>query len=309
MSDSTLLRFLNPQTGPVVSIVSVPYPSIWRRKLWHSRAALHPQYVLRRGSKVMDSCGSGWSTDKQESQSKAITEAVERWALAHFSEFPEKAGLDIDNTSTGFAALPASFSKDHLRQNAYCEALERWTLDSLWNDSNIPIERVIPEERTLHSLFDKFHGHLHCFRAIFDATDIDFFSSNPIVFYLCLFETQEGGVLPGSACSIDSKKAEQRALTEAFMHALAFDRLRKQNPATITDILEQRICFFGKDPLGYKTLEAHLKINGTITILQKPNMIFSLELQGPWNPEIAIWRVILENTKPFMDGGVHRFMI
>lgn len=96
MSESKLLiKFIDPKNGPVVSITTVPYPSFWRRCLWHSTAKLNPVFNLQdRAAKIFDTCsGGGWSSNKEQSQCKAITEAIERWSYNYYSEVdPHKAG-------------------------------------------------------------------------------------------------------------------------------------------------------------------------------------------------------------------------
>lgn len=309
MSESRLLRFLDPHLGPVISLISVPYPSYWSRKLWHSRAVLAPNLILRHGSKVCAQGGSGWDKEKQKSQSKAITEAIERWALFYYSTSPEKAGLDIDNTSTGFAALPEEYGEERLRVNSYCEALERWVLNAIGERPDLRFESVPIDDGELAGLFKEFKGQLYCYRTAFDISDAGFPSSRKAFFSICLFKTREGGVLPGSACGVEPDMVMGRAMTEAFMHARAFERLKKHKPADIVDILEQRIVFFGKDPEGFSKISNRLLSGRSADNFKKPEILFSKRLPGPWDPEISVYRIILTESKPFMDGGVDRFLI
>lgn len=309
MSDSKLLRFINPSSGPVTSIVSVPYPDFWRRTLWHSRALLAPHLTMNPGSKVFDSCGSGWDKDKQKSQSRAVTEAVERWALCHYAQFPEKAGLDIDNTSTGFAALPEDFGIQQVRFNAYCEALERWLLNSIWEQRGVKLEEVVVPKSALSGLFSRFGAKPHLYRVVIGPGDVCAPIPGELVFAYCLLECKEGGGLPGSACGACFETVVDRALAEAYMHLLALDRLKKLDQNDIVDILEKRIMFFGAGPQGFSQVTRKLLFGGNTPGSLKPEVVFSQSLPGPWEPEISIWRVILKDSLPFLSGGVDRFII
>lgn len=309
MSDFKLLRFLNQETGPVVSMVSVPYPGFWSRKLWHSRAILRPDIKIGRGSLVFDSCGSGWSASKQESQCRALTEAVERWALAYYRKFPEKAALDVDGTSTGFAALPSDFNKKDLYENAYCEAVERWILNAVWDAGGIGLLPAGLNNQVLQGLFKRFPGRLHGFTTRMPVPAPSPIGSPMVFFSLCLFETAEGGVVPGSACGLDESKVMDRAMAEAYMHALALSMLKKKVRCEPEDILEKRILYFGGRPTGFSEVKERLASAPARKKPEIPKVIFFKELEGPWNPEINIVRVVLEGSVPFLCGGEDRFVI
>lgn len=311
MSASKLMRFLDPHKGPVVSLVSAPYPSFWSRKLWHSSAILHPsiQSSLSTNTTILKSCGSGWSSDKQESQSKAITEAVERWALSTYSQWPQKAALDIDPTSTGFSALPCSFSRDESRAISYCEALERWALNSIWDNADIPLERTSLSDEVLLGLFRNLQGQVHLYRTEFVDTKLTPRSTFKTNFYFCLFETSAGGVIPGSACGVDAAATARRAALEAFTHARAYFCLKKLPDGEISNILEKRLLHFGDLKHGFVEISKRLSAGTASTVKSTPDIIFSGELAGPWNPEIFVYRIVLRGSPAFLSGGIERFVI
>lgn len=311
MSALKLMRFLDPHKGPVVSLVSAPYPSFWTRALWHSSAILHPsiQSSLSTDTTVLKSCGSGWSSNKQESQSKAITEAVERWALSTYSRCPQKAALDIDPTSTGFSALPSSFTRDQSRAISYCEALERWALNSIWDNADIPLEQAFFSDKVLLGLFRNLQGKVHLYRTEFTDAKLDSQSVFRTNFYLCLFETSAGGVIPGSACGVDAAVATRRAVLEAFTHARAFFRLKKLPAGETTNILEKRLLHFGDLDHGFAEISKRLSAGTASAVKSTPDIVFSGELAGPWNPEIVVYRIVLRGSPAFLSGGIERFVI
>jgi hypothetical protein len=309
MSDSKLLRFVDPQSGPVTSIISVPYSRFLHRTLWHSRALLAPHLAINPGSAVFESCGSGWDKKKQNSQSKAVTEAVERWALCFYAKDPGKAGLEIDGTSTGFAALPEDLGEERVRLNAYCEALERWLLNLIWNEAGISLKEGTVPRGVFTALFDKYGARAHLYGAEINSEAIKIKVSDRLYFSYCLLRTREGGVLPGSACGKNMRAASDRALAEAYMHLLALDRLKKKSQNDVVDILEKRVVFFGSDPGGFERVVKKLRLTADAVQTVSPEIAFSKKLSGPWEPEIVVWRVIIKNSRPFLAGGVDRFLI
>ena len=309
MSAIRLLRFLNKERGPVTAITSVPYPSLWSARLWHSTATLHHSYVLPDSGRVLVSAGSGWSPDREESQAKAVTEAVERWAYSLYQKNMCDAALDKDNTTTGFAALPEEAPAARLILSAYSEAVERWLISSIWDAADIPLTETEADPGVFRKLFKKLDGRLHCFRTRLKALGVPVPVGETLEFCLYIFETAQGGVVPGSACGGNWDIVSQRALTEVFTHATAFRRLEKQPSAAISNILERRLLRFGADPGGFvKVIERFRRGSGKI-MPETPPVIFSRQLPGPWNPEISIHRVVLKDSPPFVSGGEDRFVI
>lgn len=309
MSAFRLLRFLNKEQGPVTAITTVPYPGMWNARLWHSTSTLHPAYVSPNSGKVMLSTGSGWSADKEESQAKAVTEAVERWALFFYQKDLAGAALDKDNTTTGFAALPEEAPAARLVLNAYSEALERWLVSSIWDAANIPLAEVEADPGIFRKFFNKLDGRLHCFRAGVKVPGGLVPGVETLEFCLYVFETGQGGAVPGSACGDNWETVSHRALTEVFTHATAFRRLENQPSDLISDILERRLLCFGADPCGFDKVSERLRRGAGAVMPAAPAVIFSQRLAGPWNPEISIHRVVLKDSPSFVSGGKERFVI
>lgn len=310
MSAKALLKFIDPADGPVISISSVPYPTFWRRGFWHSTAQLHPEWTGRESSKILQPCGGGWSRDKEESQCKAVTEAIERWCFQWHSKFsPKDAGLDIDPTTNGFAALPSVFGKERVIGNAYCEALERWALNRIWDHGDIPVSEITFGAGRLSKLFDTLKGSGRCFKSILRQRNGDASFSGENIFCLALFKTKDGGVVPGSACGINPDATAERAILEAYIHARAYDRMKKNKMFVFDNILEKRLYFFGSNPKARCMVEERLKCSEPVIYNNLPRICFSRDLVGPWGPEVLVHRLLLEDSRPFSEGGVERFLI
>lgn len=293
-----LLRFIDPDTGPVISLISSPHPSFWRRWLWYSTARLHPQWEAQsQPFKVMRPCGAGWSSDKEESQSKAVTEAVERWAFRYCTKHsPVEAGLDMNPTTDGFAALPAPLGEERLFIHAYCEALERWTLNRMWDRGDIVFRRVRPNNNRVLRLFARFPGKLHCFEAAVVLDRAIPGLPMQLVFLLCVFETPSGGAIPGSACGGDPQAVLDHAMLEAYVHIGAFARMKGRPIESFENMIEKRLCFFGNGTRGYAMVKEHIKETTSPMPIKPPDIEFSRRLGGPWNPEVLVHRVLIAGT-------------
>jgi hypothetical protein len=268
-----LLRFIDKEKGPVLWICSAPAPNYFKRWFWYSTGKLHPEWGCPGSAyEFFLNGGGGWSRSKEESQRKAVTEAVERWAIkVLMRNSPGAAGLRKDPSSNGFAALPAEFANNDLIMNSYSEAIERWALERTCGAGDIPLQRVIPKDDRLIRIFNK-----HCFsplffQAGFIADKIHALGIKEVRFCLCLLKTQGGGIIPGSACGLDED--------------------------------------FGTSQTGWRDFERRLNQIDRLVFYKTPDLYFHGAVEGPWNPEIAVYRVLLEGCSHFYEGGVSRFMI
>jgi len=307
-----LLRFIDPQAGPIVSLISSPHPSFWRRWLWYSTARLHPEWEAQPAPfHVLRPCGAGWSTDKEESQCKAVTEAVERWAFRYCSKHsPAEAGLEVNPTTDGFAALPATLGEKRLLIHAYCEALERWGLNRLWDHGDIAFRHVKPHDDRLLKLFVPFPGELHCFEAVASLDRSSPVSPTQLTFCLCVFETPTGGAIPGSACGASPQATLERAVLEAYVHVRAFAKMKDRAVESFENLIEKRLCFFGNQTRGYAMVKERIKETVSPAPIKAPDIAFSKRLNGPWNPEVLVLRVMLSgDSKAANDTALDRFSI
>ena len=120
-------------------ISKFPKKVIWYSRVGASSALNYPkQLEVRNG----DLHGAALSHDFSLSQEKAKSELIERWAYVEcLNQNNMNAGLEIDNSSTGFAALPISFSTREVRGNALAESLERWVLNNIYYQQNIKLTK------------------------------------------------------------------------------------------------------------------------------------------------------------------------
>ena len=306
-----LLRFIEKDKGPILSIASTPYPSFFRRHLWHSTAELHPDLFLGNAKlAVMRYCGGGWSSDKEESQRKAVTEAVERWAFFDYSRnSPGQAGIDMDASSNGFAAIPSEMGPEPAIINAYCEALERWILNRIWDFGDVALERQALKNKSLIQMIKPLSPHISCYSLDISPEKVVESMSSPIIFSLCLLKTGVGGAISGAACSSSPEIALERASLEAYLHAVTYSRMVKARLTSFENIIEKRLFHFAGLSEGHAAVMERLKVSCKPAPMKSPGILFSKTLPGPWEPEIVVHRVLLNGSRPILDGGVDRFFI
>jgi hypothetical protein len=307
----SLRRFVDSETGPVTSVESAPYPSFWRRMLWHSVAPLHERWIPQEGKlQVLKYAGGGWSRDREESQCKAVTEAVERWALRFYTlNAPADAALDVDPTSNGFAALPVALGEERLVSGAYCEAIERWALARIWDEGDFPMRALTPNDAAANVLLPASLGESRYFETVLKPATSQLAGADRLRFVLCLIKTDTGGVLPGSACGIDPQQTLVRAACEARIHVNAFKRLRSMSNVELSNLTERRLRHFAEQPNGFDMVERHLSVSDSPPVIGAPPSTFSRRLRGEWEPEIAVHRVMVEQSRHLHEGGLERFII
>jgi hypothetical protein len=149
---------VDPKVGPIDRLVTRQIDSDGGRHAWEALAYLHPNIRPTRQTDETHVIygnvdGTGTSTTRSHACHKAISEALERWAwLTVKSDEASKHdfGLDVDPSTSGFAAWPGPFVS-LARKNAYHEAAERWSLTTWWmgglqhriiSDSSDPIEVI-----------------------------------------------------------------------------------------------------------------------------------------------------------------------
>lgn len=305
MDVSRALRFINPEKGPITHIVTAPYPGIFRRRFWHSTAHLiNGPSGVSSGFKVMNDCGGGWSRSRELSQLKAVVEAVERWAYRTYSAAdPAAAALDKDPNSNGFAAMPGPDTEGLAAAHAYCEALERFLLDRLW-PAGLKMNRSVGIDGQISGLFKAFGGVPAVYELAFEAEFPACGGRRGFFFFLCLFKTEAGGVIPGSACSLEAEGGRERAMFECYNHCRAFELMAKAGGG-LENILEKRLYKFASSGGYFDKIAGKLEAGG----FEVPAVSFSRRLPGPWDPDITVHRVLLEGAAPLNDGGLERFII
>lgn len=311
---NSLLRYLDTVNSPIVSLGTSLQPGLLRPFYWYSITKLAPTFNDRFSYRFeLPVYGAGWAASKLESQSKAIVEAVERSAHFQYRTRPSDAALDIDRSTTGFAAAPREFGIEFIFNNGLNEALERWMLNRISDGNPTPFEEI-PLSRVpfrFRILFLNSGGRLRVFRACIRGQSSRFLKASTIEFVLAVLEMKSGGIIPGSACGGSFPSAVEHAILEVFNHHRKVNRIlegREQLPPKITT---QCLWHYRFNKIAALRIVEHMKDWSKVGLksIDGPDIQFEKELEGPWNPEVRIARVLVENSLPLEEGGLDRLLV
>lgn len=277
-----LFRDITKGHGPIDKLDLFEFVDSRGRIQFEAHAYLKP--VLRNdqigSSQIYGSCdGTGTGSSKIEAVRKSISEALERWAFYTLvSQDSKKFGLDIDDTSTGFAALPC-WPKRAVRAIAFAEALERWAISNWWN-GNLPVKELATstgfQSWEVQTPFDKI-------KVIILSKEIKDHTETPFYVY-------------GFAASSSIEKSTNKALIEMDRNFGALTRTFKSGVDIkgIHDISDRRLIYFSSLE-GRLSFERRVSQKVVLTT-SKPDLIVDSEITGPWSQFATVWRCLFENT-------------
>ena len=261
------------QGGPVeqVQIGSVP---VFGRQNYQALAFLKPGLVDKFPYAMYGSAdGTGTADLPAVAQHKAISEALERWALAETRRSGNEAryGFDIDRCSNGMAAYPG-FAWQAKRQ-ARLEALERFALIGWWGGYLTAEEQ--PSGFPNINLLRIDHGQP---------------GGEVVVIY---HKTAAGFYAYGHSSGSTLAAAASKALVELARNEFAISRYRAAGSlAPIQHYFERRVLYFS-------TAEGHAEFKARSAVRSsKPRprwrTIFNGEIPGPWSQWATVWRHCVE---------------
>ncbi len=216
---------------------------------------------------------------------KCISELVERWAFHYLLKNNDFGfGMDIDATSTGFAALPC-WPKSAARKISYGEAIERWAISMWWRGHLTAFLEVRP----------KLYGDIGVVRinisenigkvAIVFKKNI----SDHKVFYVYGFafgKTLEGAV--------------SKASVELFRNE---NILLQNSDAEAKSVSDKRLKYFSTEE-GFLHFFSKVGPTGR-TFNSIPNPIVDSEVPGDWSQFATVWRCLLPDTNYNWDDLKH----
>jgi len=263
-------------------------------KIWYSRVgALSDQvsYPIELERDNGDLHGAAFAKDAHLSQEKAKSELIERWAyVSYFQNDGIKAGLDLDNSSTGFAALPKKFDRESVRQGALCEAIERWVLNLIFYQQNIKLKK------------SKRLGK----RTIFQ-TDIDY--NNKKYYFTLVLKKYKKGFLSGAAVSLDKKNSFKSANYELLNHLHKVERWKTgEEERNKENLLEKRTHNYYEDEILAKKYLKKLS-ECTNNTYKLATIIFDQSLPGPWGNTYRVHRILLSDSESIYKGGATKMML
>ena len=263
-------------------------------RIWYSRIGIDEKKLVvssKLKEKNGELHGAALSSDIGLSQEKAKSELVERIAYVHYFENDTLgARLDLDNSSTGFAALPKKFSPAAVREGAICESLERWFLNQIFYKQNICLNR----KRLITGLIH-YSGQIN-------------FCHKKYFFSLVLKEGKNG-FLSGAAMATDKQSSFLSAKFELLYHIHKIKRwqTRKEqmNKKNILEVRTQN--FYSNKKLASDYLQK-------LSVCEKnqfktPDIICDIPLYGIWDKSYHVHRILVSDSESIYKGGIEKMML
>jgi hypothetical protein len=267
--------------GPVAQIETGPFP-LRGRQMVLANARLAPGLTRKRPLALYsDADGTGVHAVASIARHKAVSEALERWALQATvrSERAAEYGFDVDPSSNGMAAFPGLVRRQ-ARRAAVLEAIERSCLMAWW------------EGRAAGRSFQTDWPGV-------SAVAIDGpFGGITVIVYA---RTEWGGYIYGHAAEESFGAACERAVMELGRHEwvlrswwLAAAAGQKANA---TNVFERRCLFFATEA-GHEQFQRRVAQRNA-GVMPRPDVLCDCDIPGPWDEYATVWRFAL---RPLSDG-------
>lgn len=265
---------INPDQGPIVRLSIRELSPAISSDRFEALAYLHPSLQKNFSPTQHEIYGSadGTGSDPRKSIAchKAISEALERWAFYDVLSRPEEHtayGINIDPTSSGFAAWPGIIAKE-ARRRARLEAIERWAIRAWWSG-------LISHE---DFSFKTWQG-------------LELLTPFPKSSTVILFGAVAGYHVYGFASAATRILAAHRAETELTRNAHVLQTM-PPNLSTAAPIYERRLRFFA-NLSGQNLFQERIRRSVSIHA-EYPKTIVDREIIGPWTKYAKVWRVLFE---------------
>jgi len=207
---------------------------------------------------------------------KCISELIERWAFNQLLTTNSlEYGIDIDATSTGFAALPCWPNKS-VRKIAYGEALERWAISNWWRNNLMAYREndlSLKNDFTILTInIPKKVGYV-------------------VITYKKSNLNKRSFYCYGFAYGKDIKNASFKASIEMYRNEKV---LAAHNGSELISINDKRLIYFSTEA-GFENFNS--KIQSKIdSYIKPPPPIVDCEVIGDWSRFATVWRCLLPDT-------------
>jgi hypothetical protein len=276
---------LSSRGGPIASLETF---EVARRgvRSFEANACLREDLAPKRYSILFAAVdGSGADLVASVARQKAVSEAIERWALLECLVGGNgKGGIETDPTSNGFAAFPGMFARQ-ARHFAWLEAAERWCLFCWW-EGMLRAEPIDAPASGVNGI--RLLGPFKCTVVI-------------------LWTELEGGFhVYGYAAGLNFVSACEHALTELDRHSVA---LRRSTNADLNNLSqhEARALFFGGNA-GFALFQERVEKSRRSVNEFLLHSVFDGEIFGPWSRYAHVWRVLFRPpSSRFLTDGREYF--
>lgn len=217
--------------------------------------------------------GTGTGSSQSQAVYSAISEALERWAW-RASLGASNLGLELDSSTTGFAAFP-SLGKGPARRRALFEAIERRSVACWWEKRlghrvlELPTATVAVEGIELEPIFSRGHT-------------------------VILWKKFGGLVAYGFACSDTPARAIGKASIELERNERVLS-LATGEENNVKSQNERRLLFFGAHE-GAELFQRRVHTKPS-QASEPPKLLIDNPVIGPWSSYAHVWRCLFDGGK------------
>ncbi|MGK5083671.1 hypothetical protein WDW37_10235 [Bdellovibrionota bacterium FG-1] len=229
--------------------------------------------------------GAGTSKYRSIACYKAISEALERWALKSLrgQESGNAYGFDIDPYSNGMAAFPG-LTRANARHIAFREGIERWSIIAWWNGEigAREVQLPIPDVQVFHLQ-----------TVVPNVETVVLFAHSPA--------HRAGCYAFGGGATFSA--AVEKALVELERNQRALDHYYGKTGLTpdnawhaideLSDIFERRLLYFSSKR-GIVDFFDKVQRDANRVSPGLPRLIVDSEILGPWSRYATIWRCLFQ---------------
>ncbi len=257
---------------------------------------------------------AGVDFDPSVAVTKALVEYFERKVFAEgVANGDPKC---VRRHSDGVASFPRSDAKAHqfARQNALCEAIERFVWAKWWDNPRIaftqnPVESFdFARERELAVTLRQLRGHLNL--ESIDILEPSFSMGSEFKVFILLARVAGQGFLTGGAAGHRGAPREifVRGLSELIRHGQALRRFQEQK-LDPTTFYERRLLYFGLGSGNELVRQRLSRGHSTETIVLPRLEVDGVIVNSKFEFLIATHRCLFEDQPPFVDGELERLCL
>lgn len=289
----SMLRLIHPETGPIVSVESVPQPHWWWPRCWRSQAQLAQHFdASLLGRATLSRYGTGWHRDKGASQTAAVGAALRRAVVVQ-----GERGALADWGAGAYGLAASSQGADDARIRAHLEAATRWSwMRVAAGASMTPIDRRTVQTRPLWA---RHTGTWQLFKA---EVTVPWVGVAHVV--LSVLRLRRGGLVAGASCAVSQSVAVEQAALATWASVCRVDALCTGDALLINGTSDQRLWSHATDAdLAARRL---LQLRGAASAAVREwdfasAVVGERMVPGPWQPEWRVCRVDFAATDPDDD--------
>lgn len=257
-------------TGPIAKVSYTKIDNLFQASAYLKDELTHG---LRSNYSLYDPVdGNGFSSSPYLAVRKAISEAIERWAFYN-CVFTNSSVIQIDKTTSGFAAYPELFSF-HVKYQSHIEAVERWALHS-WNKNKTSNSEI------------KSEGLINYCSLI-----TSFKNTHTVI----VWQNSDYGYCYGFSSDSTFNKSFEKAKIEMKRNLRVLTK-RRQNTTTVG--YEKRLLYFASED-GYKYFIDKVESQKNTPVINH-NVLINSAVDGPWTKYARVWRTLYGPDNIYTD--------